>query len=277
MAAVEDPMVPVPVPEQVPAKEGMAEVNGGKLWYWDTGGNGPAILFSHPASQSAAIWKYQQPFFAKAGYRVIAYSRRSYFKSDPVDPKNPGIASEDMLGLIDYLGVKKFHGVGCAGGGGVLADFVFSNPDRLISVTITSNPFAVKKGPIAEAQEHIRPHDVWDTLPRWFRELGPSYRGANPEGWKLWAELDHMSGGDTAPRQKTANSVTTDMLEKLKLPVLMMTGDADTSTPPSILRRAAAHIPGAQVLIIHECGHSPYWERPELFNNTILNFIKKHK
>src|SRR5437870_1096694 len=73
-----DPMTPVPLPEQVAAKEGIAEVPGTRLGYWDTGGEGPAILLLHPATGSALIWAYQQPVFAKAGYRVIAYSRRGH-------------------------------------------------------------------------------------------------------------------------------------------------------------------------------------------------------
>ena len=69
-----DPMGPVPIPEQVPAKEGMAALPDTNLGYWDTGGTGEPVVFLHPASGSALIWLYQQPVFAKAGYRVIAYS-----------------------------------------------------------------------------------------------------------------------------------------------------------------------------------------------------------
>src|SRR5690348_18082196 len=73
-AQLDDPMVPVPIPEQVSAQEGMAEIPGARLGYWDTGGTGETIVFLHPASGSALVWLYQQPVFAKAGYRVIARS-----------------------------------------------------------------------------------------------------------------------------------------------------------------------------------------------------------
>src|SRR5262249_28609839 len=64
-----DPLVPVPIPDQAPAKEGVAEFPDTKLWYWDTGGNGTPIVLSHPASGSGLVWLYQQPAFARAGYR----------------------------------------------------------------------------------------------------------------------------------------------------------------------------------------------------------------
>src|SRR4051812_19443924 len=76
--AASDPMVPIPIPAQAPAKDGMAQLPGARLGYWDTGGDGAPIVLLHPATGSALIWEYQQPVFAKAGYRVIAYSRRGH-------------------------------------------------------------------------------------------------------------------------------------------------------------------------------------------------------
>ena len=72
------------VPPQAPAREGLAPIADTHLWYWDTGGEGVPVVLLHPASGSGLIWGYQQPALAKAGYRVIGYSRRSYFNSDPM-------------------------------------------------------------------------------------------------------------------------------------------------------------------------------------------------
>src|SRR5215471_7485312 len=70
-ADASNPMTPQPVPAQAPAKESIAQIANGKLFYWDTGGSGPAVILLHPATGSALMWVYQQPVFAKAGYRVI--------------------------------------------------------------------------------------------------------------------------------------------------------------------------------------------------------------
>src|SRR6266567_2890782 len=77
-----EPLTPIPIPPQAPAKEGIAVLPGTRLAYWDTAGNGEAVVLLHPATGSARIWSYQQPVFVKAGYRVIAYSRRGYGGSD---------------------------------------------------------------------------------------------------------------------------------------------------------------------------------------------------
>jgi pimeloyl-ACP methyl ester carboxylesterase len=269
---VDDPMVPVPIPKQVPAKEGLAELPGTHLGYWDTGGTGEPVVFLHPASGSALVWLYQQPVFAKAGYRVVAYSRRNYYNSDLAPEDNPGTGSEDLHHLIEFLGLGKFHAVSSAAGGSVATDYTLSHPERLLSLTVSSNNLAATSGYIAETAAKIR-FKEWDDLPRWFRELGPSYRAAEPEGVEKWIELNHKSETGKGARQKLANVVTPEKLRTLKVRTLLMTGAADMFTPPSIMRMIARHVPNNEVVIVSESGHSPYWEQPEFFNRTVLGFI----
>ena len=268
----DDPMVKVPIPEQVPAKEGMAELPNTRLGYWDTGGGGEPVMFLHPASGSALIWLYQQPVFANAGYRVIAYSRRNYYNSDSAPEDNPGTGSGDLQNLIKFLGLEKFHLVSSAAGGSVAADYALDHPEHLLSLTVSSNNLAATKGYIAEAAARIKLKE-WDDLPRWFRELGPSYRAANPDGVAKWTELNHKSETGRGARQKLVNVVTPEKLETLQVRTLLMTGAADMFTPPSITRMIARHIPDNEVVIVPECGHSPYWEQPAFFNRTVLEFI----
>src|SRR4030095_9638440 len=123
LTQVDDPMVAVPIPKQVPAKEGMAELPDTRLGYSDTGGSGQPVVFLHPASGSALIWLYQQPVFAKAGYRVIACSRRNYYNSDSAPQDNPGTGSGDLQNLTKFLGLEKFHLVSSAAGGTLSADY----------------------------------------------------------------------------------------------------------------------------------------------------------
>jgi pimeloyl-ACP methyl ester carboxylesterase len=270
----DDPMIPVPIPEQVAANEGMADLSGTRLGYWDTGGGGEPIVLLHPASGSALVWLYQQPVFAKAGYRVIAYSRRNYYNSDLAPENDPGAASADLQHLVEFLRLDKFHLVGSAAGGSVAADYALSHPERLLSLTVSSNNLAAANGYIADTAAKIRTKE-WDDLPRWFRELGPSYRGANPAGVAKWTELNHISETGKGARQKLVNVVTPEKLGTLKARTLLMTGAADMFTPPSITRMIARHILDNEVVIVPECGHSPYWEQPEFFNRTVLGFIGK--
>jgi pimeloyl-ACP methyl ester carboxylesterase len=275
MIQLDDPLIPVPIPAQAPAKEGSAELPGTHLWYWDTGGAGAPVVFLHPATGSTLIWLYQQPVFAQAGFRVIAYSRRNHYNSDLAPEHNPGTGSEDLHNLMEFLGVEKFHAVSSAAGGSVATDYAFSHPERLLSLTVSSNNLAARNGYIAETAARIRPKEEKD-LPRWFWELGPSYRAANPGGVEKWNELTRRSVTGKGARQNLANVVTPAKLETLKVPTLLITGAADLVTPPSIMRMIARHIPDNEIVIVAESGHSPYWEQPEYFNRTVIDFIRRH-
>jgi pimeloyl-ACP methyl ester carboxylesterase len=266
------PMTPIPIPAQVPVKDGTAALPDTRLWYWDTGGDGVPIVLLHPATGSALIWGYQQPAFAKAGYRVIAYSRRGYYNSAPFDRNNPGIGSEDLRHLADHLGLRRFHVVASAAGGSIAVDFALSYQDRLLSLTNSSNSFGVRDGEIAKAAAFIRPKG-WDEMPAEFRELGPSYRAANPDGVKSWLDLEHKALIGREFRQTLKNQITQARLKELKLPTLLIAGVADLITPPSISRMIAAEIAGSRLVVAPEAGHSVYWEQPDLFNRAVLDFI----
>jgi len=178
--------------------------------------------------------------------------------------------------LADFLGLGKFHLVASAAGGSIASDYAFSHPDRLLSLTVSSNSFGIADGGILAAAMRIRPR-IWDEIPVEFRELGPSYRAANPDGFRLWVELERKSQVGDGARQPLANRITEAGLRDLKVPTLVISGDADLSTPPSIARMIAARLRNGELVVVSESGHSVYWEQPEAFNRAVLDFIAKHR
>jgi pimeloyl-ACP methyl ester carboxylesterase len=121
----------------------------------------------------------------------------------------------------------------------------------------------------------LRPRG-FEAMPADFRELGPSYRAANPAGVKTWLELEHKAVTSNPFRQKAANNITEATLKRLPLPTLLITGDADLYSPPAVIRMVAAQIPNSEVVIVREAGHSSYWEQPEAFNCAVLDFLARH-
>jgi pimeloyl-ACP methyl ester carboxylesterase len=76
--------------------------------------------------------------------------------------------------------------------------------------------------------------------------------------------------------QTTRNRITFASLEEIKVPTLLLTGDADLYAPPAVLRLFAVRIKNSESVVVTEAGHSAYWEQPETFNRSVLNFIRKH-
>jgi pimeloyl-ACP methyl ester carboxylesterase len=264
----------VPVPEQAPAGEGFAPVPGARLWYWDTGGDGEPVVLLHPGTGSALIWGYQQPVFAAAGYRVIAYSRRGHYNSDAASAEDPGTAAGDLHHLVEHLVVEKFHLVGSAAGGIVALDYALSYANRLLSLTLACTLAGVVEEDFQTMLGNVMP-ERYRGLPPELLELGPSYRAVNPEGVAEWLALEHRAvTGRRA--QNRLNEIRWENVEKLDVPTLLIVGEADLYSPPPVMRALAHRLPRTEVVTLPEIGHSAYWEAPAAFNDAVLRFLANH-
>jgi pimeloyl-ACP methyl ester carboxylesterase len=270
--AVQDVWVPVPIPEQAPVTEGWVDVRGTKLWYWDTGGTGHPVILLHAGTQSAAGWVYQQPALAAAGYRAIGYSRRGYYRSVGGTAEDPGTVADDLDHLVRHLGLGTVDLVGAAQGGFIALDYVFSWPEKVRSLAIVSSLMGIADADYVAVNNRLRP-PFFASLPHDFQELSPSYRAGNPEGLAAWHVLDEQALSGKRINPVMRNTPTWAKLEAIRQPTLLATGDSDLYVPPSLLRMQARHMPHAAVHVIPEAGHSPYWERPDLFNAILLGFL----
>ncbi|MEO3855436.1 alpha/beta hydrolase [Acrocarpospora sp. B8E8] len=273
--ASDDDLQPVPVPPQVPATEGRVSFGGGDLWYWDTGGKGDPVVLGHAATGSGASWGYQQPVLASAGFRVIGYSRRGHRNSDLGPAGDTGTYADDLHALVEHLGLARIHLVGTAAGGIAAADYVLSHPDRVASAALTCSLVAVGDPAYAARSNALRPPQ-WDTLPKDFQELSGSYRATNPGGVATWL-AEAALAPPASRRQRTKATVTAAALGAAGVPILLATGDADLYTPPAMLRELGRGVPRAKQVIFPECGHNGFWERPALFNRTILAFLRRNR
>ena len=257
--------------------ERFADLPGARICYLDSGGTGQAVVFLHAGTGSSRVWEHQIPVFIKAGYRFITYDRRGHGRTVVDASVAPGSAADDLKALLNHLKLDRVHLVGTAGGAITATDFALSFPARLRSLVIANSIVGVQDKEYVEMGKRLRPPQ-FDALPPEIRELGPSYRAANPEGAQRWTDLEKVSRAE-GPRpaaQKMRNRITFAALETLRLPVLLLTGDADLYTPPSVLRMIAPRIRQAESVVIPEAGHSAYWEQPEIFNRRVLRFIRKH-
>ena len=205
------------------------------------------------------MWEQQIPDFTAAGYRFIAPDRRG-----------EGVPSEDLEALAAHLGLEHFHLVGTAAGGIVAVDYALAHPERLRSLVIANSIVGVQDEEYLEMSRRLRPPE-FAALPVELRELGPSYRATNPEGARRWKEMATHGAA-----QPTRNRITFDALKGIKTPTLLITGDADLYTPPPVLKLFTNYFPNCESVVIPECGHSAFWEQPETFNRTVLDFIVKY-
>jgi pimeloyl-ACP methyl ester carboxylesterase len=258
-------------------QQAMADLPGVRLFYIDTGGTGSPVILLHAATGSSQVSEHQLPAFKAAGHRVIAYDRRGYGRTVVLEGGPQSTAADDLERLLAHLGIDRAHIVGTAAGGIVATDFALAFPERVRSLVIANSLVGVQDADYLELGRRLRPPGFVE-LPADFRELGPSYRARNPSGTKRWLDLEHAgrAPGPPPPAQPSRNRITFAALETLKVATLLITGEADLYAPPPVLEAFAARIPRAESLVLHEVGHSAFWEQPDEFNRAVLSFIAKH-
>jgi pimeloyl-ACP methyl ester carboxylesterase len=64
------------------------------------------------------------------------------------------------------------------------------------------------------------------------------------------------------------------LLPSIKCPTLVLVGDGDELTPPSLAQELAAGIPGSRLVVVPDCGHLSTMERPEAVNAALVQWLE---
>src|SRR5262245_12440116 len=109
------------------AQSGTAEVNGTRLYY-ETAGEGPAIVLIHGGLVDSRLWDDQMKAFAKH-HRVVRYDLRGFGRS--AEAPEPFSHIEDLRALMDFLRIERATVVGLSLGGIIADDFALEHPERV--------------------------------------------------------------------------------------------------------------------------------------------------
>ena len=228
---------------------------GVDLWHEDSGGSGDAVIFLHAASMTSDSWVHQVPAFTAAGYRCVTYDRRYWGRSRATDPQQqPGFSGADLVALMDALSLESAHLVATAAGGITALGFALAHPERARSLVAANTIGGVQDEAYLEVQHRLRPFEI-QNLPVELRELGPSYRATNPDGAARWLEIERSSRPEGAvPAQPTSEGITYAQLGTIRIPSLVLCGDADLLSPPALMRLLADHIPTSRYVSLGRWG-----------------------
>ncbi|MCW1777682.1 alpha/beta hydrolase [Pantoea ananatis] len=132
-----------------------------RLHVEDTGGAGRPVILIHGWPLSAEAWKDQVGPLQQAGYRVIAYDRRGFGRSEkPADGYEYDTLADDLAGIIEDKQLREAVLVGFSMGGGEVARYVARHgTEKLAAVVFASAvpPYMLKtddnpEGPLSKEQ-----------------------------------------------------------------------------------------------------------------------------
>jgi pimeloyl-ACP methyl ester carboxylesterase len=256
---------------------GYVELPGVKIWFTDTGGIGVPLVLLHANTGNSAIWEPQMGAFARAGYRVIAFDRRGWGKSiaDPATGPQPGSIAGDLDALADHLKLDRFHLLGVAGGGFAALDYAAWRPERLRGLVIGASTGQISDKEIADFIARIEIPEI-RKQPAVYLEVGPSYRGGNPQGVRRWNEIEDHARRGGSPNQPLRTPNTFAKIATIPTPTLVIAANSDLLAPPALMAIWAAHVKTHEWAVVPDAGHAVSWERPEMFNQKVIDFIGRH-
>jgi pimeloyl-ACP methyl ester carboxylesterase len=248
-----------------------------RLWMIDSGGSGQPVILLHPRTGNSEFWQHSIPALAKAGYRAIAIDIPGWGQSVVHEAQNPIPVAETIDALLDYLKLDEVNVVGTAMGGYVALDYAAWRPERTRSLVIAASGLGLENDADYDAFRQRAEIPGMDQQPSDIREISPTYRGMNPEGVARWKEIYENGQQDGAVRPPLRAPNSPEKLASLRVPTLIIAGGMDLVTPSGAMRLWSRHITAPkEFLVVPEAGHVLVWEQPDVFNRTLIEFLKRH-
>jgi 3-oxoadipate enol-lactonase len=247
-------------------------------------GSGSSVLFLHGVGADRRMW--QDQLDALGGeFLGFAWDARGYGDSDDYEgPFEFAKVCADLVRMLDCLGADRVHIVGQSMGGLIAQDFYARAPHRVRSLTLVDTTWSLRRSMTSEQVEAFlaarraplmqgaTPAELAPALVK--RLLAPQ---AKPEVRERL--IDIMSGLRVGSYLKALEAVTRYEgrldLTQVSVPTLVIVGDLDEVTPPAASEHLAAHIPGAELVVLPEAGHMANMEQPEAFNAALRRFLGK--
>ncbi len=242
----------------------------------------PVVLLGHCFGSDRHFWDAQLPVLTD--YRTLCYDTRGHGESDtPPGPYRLDDLGDDVIGLLDRLGVEQVHYVGVSMGGMIGQNLALRYPHRLSSLglinTIPTYDEAGRQG-WRDRVDWVRRdgaaslHDV--LIARWFTEVAVAESAPGVR----YMSAAYRSFSDIA-FEWIAHAIIHDLdyaadLDRIVMPTLVVASPDDPGVPREMSELMRDKIPGAEFVWITPSYHLATLEHPERFNALLVAFLAKH-
>jgi pimeloyl-ACP methyl ester carboxylesterase len=257
--------------------------------HYEEAGQGLPIVFVHEFAGDHRSWEPQMRHLSRR-YRCIAYAARGYPPSDvpeEVERYSQAIAADDILAVMDHVGLGAAHVVGLSKGGFATLHFGLRHPARARSLVVAGCGYGAhpdqtesfRADSVALAERYER--EGSEAVAAWYSEGAAriQFRDKDPRGWaEFRAQLGEHSAQGAALTMRGVQARRPSLwglkeeLERLTVPVLVVNGDEDDwcLDPGNFLKRT---IPSCGLWVLPVTGHTINLEEPDLFNQGLDRFF----
>jgi 3-oxoadipate enol-lactonase len=250
-------------------------VNGQSIYYEDTGGAGPPVVFSHGFLMDREMFAENIAALVPA-YRCIAWDQRGFGKTGPVDAEfTYWDSARDLLALLDHLGIARAALVGMSQGGFISLRAALLAGERVSALALidtrsgTDTPETIAA--FGELDGEWRTNGARNVKPNLGALLGIAHA---PEPW--FAKWDRMGAEDVhfPIAALVGRDDITGRLSAILAPSLVIHGEADIAIALEHGAALCAALPHAERLFtVPGAGHTANMQCPDLVNAALLSFL----
>jgi len=258
-------------------------------WHYVEAGKGEPIVFLHGLPESWYSWHYQLESL-QSGYRVIAVDLKGYGQSDKSDGDyHPENVAEELLALLDAIGVEQFNLV-THDWGTLVGDYLAGNhPDRVIRY-VRMQAGLLKIDPKNHPQFALfKDQDLASRLMSDAAVFVPNVYGARTvqpireeDMARIIEEFSRDGVAEAVPRyfrdffaSPTAGEERQALFTAMDFPVLLLQADSDPAQPLWYFDGGTDLFPDAVLQIVEGSGHFSELEQPEAVTEAIRDFLQK--
>ena len=254
-----------------------ADANGQRIYFTDTGGDGPAVLFSHGFFMDHEMWA---PQLAALGdrYRSVTWDERCWGQTEQTDEAfDYWDLADDACALLDHLGIDQAVWCGMSQGGFLSLRAALAHPDRVRAlVLVDTSPTeeapdgrVVYEGMFDQALSTGLDPDLTAGIAGFL--FGPDFDSTN---WKGKWVSKPASAIQRAFDCLTGRDDISDRLGEITCPTLVFHGEVDAAFPLADAEGWVPRLGGPNELVrVPGAGHSSNLEDPETVNAALVAFL----
>lgn len=250
--------------------------------HYEIVGSGPALVFAHGLGGNHLSWWQQVAHFASR-YTCVVFSHRGFPPSSPVPgARAPDAYADDLAALIRELKLEDVALIAQSMGGWTCLEYALREPQRVRALVMASTSGTIDFG-------FLKNREVEDWVSKAPGVLaGMQARGVHPAGgermaqeqpalaqlyWQISQLASPSFREEVRVRIRELRSKPPELLKRLSIPVLFITGDEDWVFPPAAGPALAPLAPRGRAVRVPAAGHSVYFERAAQFNQIVEEFL----
>eukprot|EP00933_Yihiella_yeosuensis_P060942 TRINITY_DN63749_c0_g1_i1.p1 TRINITY_DN63749_c0_g1~~TRINITY_DN63749_c0_g1_i1.p1 ORF type:complete len:289 (+),score=33.10 TRINITY_DN63749_c0_g1_i1:64-930(+) len=255
--------------------------SGARIHYITSGSSDkPCVVFIHGAGGNCCSWWRNLPGFTEKGFFCIAVDIRGFGVTGACEVeeafKGGETYAQDLVSILRAEGVQRAV-ILCQSAFGCAGVHMFANHSDLTAGLVMSN---TNRGVERDDEDQrLASEFQMDWPSEWpVKGLSPAFQEKEPELTSSWCGLRSLNNpGFRAGEEAVCreNVIPIADVSQVKTPCLMISSGFDPFFSKAMMERSATHFSKCDHIHFPAYGHSVYFEDPKVFNETVINWIRK--